>query len=512
MLVFCTFGSSQGYIEYCIEAKDWISGRYSDSRSVLYNPDDLPQLIRDYCVANPKGYGLYRWKPWIVHDCMKSCSDNDILLYVDARSEFPSGRCGWLDRFVFLDGSFEAEYRDIDLLVYLSTVADPERTRSTADLLHAFGNEIYSYDAISGHIGASFFALRVNQMTRALVSYWHNFYEDYPSLCCDNESLKRNHPKFVHNRYDQSVFSLTIKKFIRSGVRVGFLDQDEVSADDSIHFQVKPHPGISWQTHLSTLSLTGSYLSNNIAAVRSSFAKLDFTDFNPAGEIEKDLFGVSPGVRNLLARPVNSEPIDADLIVTLADCYHPDSLVYLEVGIKTGKSFLATGISSIRPNRFGVYVGIQDDCLPPSLLESAKQCDVRISNHFPDENNSIMLISRDTPQSLPIQDLMALRGDIIFNIVYWNGLIDFNCIKSDFIQLSSGGRISSTACTILVAGLEHNFGPYQPKWRSVIDLHEVLLKNFKNVSLHGVKVGTEIGEHAEKQVVGIIRASNLATN
>ena len=61
--------------------------------------------------------------------------------------------------------------------------------------------------------------------------------------------------------------------------------------------------------------------------------------FNPAANAHSDFgYGVPATSRQLLSRPVGSQPTLPDLIVHLADSFG-DKLNYLEIGVSVGKNF-----------------------------------------------------------------------------------------------------------------------------------------------------------------------------
>jgi hypothetical protein len=49
----------------------------------IYGEYDLPENIRNYCNQNPRGYGFWSWKPFIVGQYLSQIEMGDILVYCD---------------------------------------------------------------------------------------------------------------------------------------------------------------------------------------------------------------------------------------------------------------------------------------------------------------------------------------------------------------------------------------------------------------------------------------------
>src|SRR3569832_2262425 len=50
-------------------------------------PQDYFQLFRGLADEYPAGYGLYSWKPYLIHAELLKLKKNDILIYIDAGCE-----------------------------------------------------------------------------------------------------------------------------------------------------------------------------------------------------------------------------------------------------------------------------------------------------------------------------------------------------------------------------------------------------------------------------------------
>jgi len=256
--------------------------------------------------------------------------------------------------------------------------------------------------------------------------------------------------------------------------------------------QSKPHPWFDGGIVITPIGLDITSLNNNINAVRSAFHELFFDEIHLASELEDTIY----------------EPTDTSLVLTVGEYFHPEELMYLEIGIESGRNFLATALSSIRRGRLGLHVGVHDETVPRSILASAANLGLKVSSDFSDVNSNVVLLSRDELTSNSLQTLDTLKERIKFNFVYWNTTTKSTQISSELIELNANRIISNKACTFLVTGLEPLVGLDAPRWNSFNNLYQVLRSIYQNISLHGFLVGNEIGNHRGKKIIGILHASN----
>jgi hypothetical protein len=507
MLTFCTFGSSAGYLDYCAEAAAWVSASFTDSRSVVYTPDDLPPTIRDYCRQNPKGFGFYRWKPWVVYKTALSCQDGDVVLYVDARSGFPSGRCDWLDSFV---GKDELPlFRNLafsDMVVHLAEGADAERICTNADLLSFFGFDIYSFESVTGHIGASFFAIRIGPLTRNFLSSWHRVHEDFPTLCADQDSKLSNHPSFVHNRYDQSVFSLSVKSFARKGLKVSFLGTGDLHPSRSIFLHAKPHPGYSGKSIFSSLHLNHELLALTTHQIRATLSSLDFSDYTALQSDILSSYRLTLSQANLLDMPLNDEPIDADLISIVTRSIQARTINFLELGSKSAKTFIAVASFLATNNIEGKSIAVEYGAPKDSLMVSAGKVGINFTDDRGKRTNRF--IERTRERALNFESVSSVLNGEQLNLIYINKVDDVDRLVEAVQLLIANNLFNITEIKLIFSGMEHCFGPNEPKWRLFILVYQYFLMAYKEVQSHAIMIGSELGNHAERTTLGILSGRN----
>lgn len=191
--------------------------------------------LQKYARTYPKGRGYWRWKPAAVNLVLQHAAFNDIVIYVDGRCGIPTCKIGWVDDIV---GN-----RGIDCAAWPMEGME-ERVWTTADLLNHFGYTVDSPEAKSDQFAATFFGLRKNTRTLELIDKWRSTVDDFAHLCRDIPSVTPNHTDFRENRYDQSAFSLTLKRQLNSGLTIRNIRSEEVTAVCSIVPHAKTHPRV----------------------------------------------------------------------------------------------------------------------------------------------------------------------------------------------------------------------------------------------------------------------------
>ena len=156
---------------------------------------------RDFIYSNPRGFGYWIWKPFLILKYMETMNENDILLYTDAGCTIQEkGRKRMLEYFEIVknDASgvigfelthVEKEWCKMDLVEYLDAEQD-----------------IHTNQLLSGII-----FLRNCEKNRNLVREWYEIGINY-NLSDDSPSKIPNDPSFIEHRHDQSIFSLLRKR------------------------------------------------------------------------------------------------------------------------------------------------------------------------------------------------------------------------------------------------------------------------------------------------------------
>jgi phage anti-repressor protein len=204
---FITFGAGGQYYEAVDRLCRQIENtqlfheivKYSDK--FLKESDEFWSKHSEFIEKNPRGYGYYLWKPYIIQKEMEKMKEGDILLYLDAGCEFnihKKNRLKELFEIVkkdYIIGSpvlIEKRFCKMDLVLHLDMFDDiymntPQRQGGV--------NLFYVCDK-----------------TRALVNLWYEIACEYHFID-DSPSVSPNSDIFKEHRHDQSIFSLLTKKY-----------------------------------------------------------------------------------------------------------------------------------------------------------------------------------------------------------------------------------------------------------------------------------------------------------
>ncbi len=168
----------------------------------LRNDTSFWEKHGDFIINNPRGFGYWLWKPYIILKELENMSYGDVLVYFDcgneinyhARDEFRRLIDSIGDRQLIATSAGQPikNWTKRDLLVKLNM--DNEETLKYCQ--HQTGVEMYIKDDTI-----------VN-----FVKEWYGLCEDYHNID-DSPSNIQNYPEFIEHRHDQSVFDLLSIKY-----------------------------------------------------------------------------------------------------------------------------------------------------------------------------------------------------------------------------------------------------------------------------------------------------------
>ena len=174
------------------------------------NSDDLkvkyPEFYSQhssFIENNPRGYGYWIWKPYLIWKTMESLNENDILFYMDSGCQL---NYSGLDRFKF----YCQKADEIGGLNFFMHHLTSEYTKMDT-YRRIFPNTDDALDTYQ-RIGGILF-LKCSEKNK-------NFFKEFYNICVedsyryvdDTPSEKPNHESFIDHRHDQSIFSLMVEK------------------------------------------------------------------------------------------------------------------------------------------------------------------------------------------------------------------------------------------------------------------------------------------------------------
>jgi hypothetical protein len=201
VISFISFGDSK-YLNSLQRIKqEALSSLFFESVEI-YNENDLPKEIKHFCDHNPRGYGYWIWKSYLVNKKIKEIREDDILIYCDAGCTINRDGKQRFDDYIQM-----IKNNEFGILSFQMTHLEKNWTKE--DVFKHFD----AYDlADTGQLVATVIILRKNQHTSKIVDLWCETCINNKSLIDDSINLKNIYTLYDH-RHDQSIFSIIRKKY-----------------------------------------------------------------------------------------------------------------------------------------------------------------------------------------------------------------------------------------------------------------------------------------------------------
>lgn len=155
---------------------------------------------------NPRGFGYWIWKPYIIRRELERMNDGDVLVYLDAGCIINKNGKENYHRYVNIlqnqcdivcfehTNCYEKQYNKIDFLDYMGL-------SSSQDFLE------------SRQMIATIILIKKTQKTCSLINDWFEVMHKKPHIIDDTPSSKPELESFKEHRHDQSVFSALCYKY-----------------------------------------------------------------------------------------------------------------------------------------------------------------------------------------------------------------------------------------------------------------------------------------------------------
>jgi len=228
LIHFISFGQTGHYENLAIDLLNNIKLAYPMSKIKIYNQNDLPVDYVEYAQKHTRGYGYWRWKPYIIFHYLQNVEVNDTVVYLDGRSHFKSKKIEWLEVF-----NSQQEFE----LCVLQT-KHRESLFTTAEVFKFFNIDIDSFLANSGQIAGGVSALKKNNKTLDLIENWMSILYRETELFNDSYDFHNQKKGFIEHRHDQSAFSLLVKL---SKINVFFIYNSDLYKKNSLYIQFMSH-------------------------------------------------------------------------------------------------------------------------------------------------------------------------------------------------------------------------------------------------------------------------------
>jgi hypothetical protein len=205
---FITFGSHDNYIDAGYRLINQASDLKIFNNIKLYSKDDLKNdnnfwsLHKNFIINNPRGFGYWIWKPYLIKKNMDEMKNNDILLYLDCGCEIDVNEKDYLIECI------EIVKKDYIIGTFGKTLVE---NSCKMDLIMMLDMNKKIYLKSKMHQAGANLILVCNE-TRKLINEWYELCCNY-NLIDDSISNNINLIEFIEHRHDQSIYSLLTKKY-----------------------------------------------------------------------------------------------------------------------------------------------------------------------------------------------------------------------------------------------------------------------------------------------------------
>lgn len=204
-VVLLSFADSR--YEYSLKRIEKESADFPIDEFHFLSEKDLPMDLLK--IINPKlyrrGFGYWRWKPYIVLCQIEKMKDGDILIYSDAGITWnPNG----IERFV--EYVQMLKHASVDYLVFQQPFL--EKDYNKWELLHFLNVVEDERILMSLQIPAGLFMIKKSPSSISFLKEWQNIMINRFDLISDKCTKHGNLSGFIEHRHDQSVFSILVKK------------------------------------------------------------------------------------------------------------------------------------------------------------------------------------------------------------------------------------------------------------------------------------------------------------
>ena len=210
-----SFGTTANYggalTRVKIQASQWQDQGQAVFKSVnVFDEKILQRDHQDFCNAhanfinsNPRGFGYWLWKSYLIGHVMSQLPDDDLVLWMDAGCQLNFRALPRFREYGKLAQQHGALCFDVGMPESMWTKGDTARRIA--------GNSVEHMN--SGQLIGTISLWRNDPFNRQLVRDWYNIgMEDGYRYITDVASVAPNSAEFREHRHDQSIVSLLIKK------------------------------------------------------------------------------------------------------------------------------------------------------------------------------------------------------------------------------------------------------------------------------------------------------------
>lgn len=226
-LTFATFNFSNALRRITREAFSFakFTNIHSINESILKQDTEFWSTHQSFIESNPRGFGYWIWKPYLLLKIVKQAQDGDIVVYADSGCTLYNTKAAY-EKFDLYTQKLQTSKLGIMAFSNVNEWAR-ERWLTKMDVLHKLNAEHLLH---TRQINATVIFIRKCDTSLTILQKWYDLCCDYSNID-DTQSTIPNHPEFDDHRHDQSVFSILCKLY---GIEWFHDDTDQNNASHPI--------------------------------------------------------------------------------------------------------------------------------------------------------------------------------------------------------------------------------------------------------------------------------------
>ena len=190
-----------------------------------YGPENLPKTFINHfraIITQRRGAGYWIWRPIMLKNKLASMNDGEFLIYLDAGCILNVEGKKRFNEYIDLLDKSDYGIMSIQMTGKKGSLPLlPEKQWTTSQIFKYFGVSLNSEHANSGQYLSGVLVMKKNKHLLEIIDHVIRALEYDPLMFTDYYN-RNQHPEFIENRHEQSIFSL-IRKLYGSVV----IDGDE---------------------------------------------------------------------------------------------------------------------------------------------------------------------------------------------------------------------------------------------------------------------------------------------
>lgn len=195
---FLSFASKRYYSGLSRIRREALNCGYFDVVN-CFTENNLPEEINNYANLNPRGYGFWIWKPFLISEYIKTISYDDIVVYCDAGCHISKNGKNRYEQYLEI-------LNTNDLICFEQPHIN--QTWTKPDVFEKLNSQDFEKKCIVSGI----IIFKKTDSTVKLFEEWFQLPNNDRTLIDDSIS-KLNNDNFLGHRHDQSIYSLIIRKY-----------------------------------------------------------------------------------------------------------------------------------------------------------------------------------------------------------------------------------------------------------------------------------------------------------